>query len=719
MSNTLLEFLYIFDSKLHSATHKVEIDSLVSELSVISMQNLNSLSQQNPALYANALSIMQNITSTLSAKIIEFFKQGQLCNINYFHIYTLLWHILPQNSLDSTQRLGELTPFINIAKNALFVPNSDDVENALFIELLILAKMLQANSKDELLKIIKEYICLVSLLDINTPSSLQHSAFITEHFGTLGIDMEVFLESMREVLNGYFSHSQMQRRSIFNWQLHCFWNVPSFYNHKSWLDLYPQWREIFYKLLDSLKQSNYSDTQSLSEAMYIQFFIYHICGNSFESQMQWRDFNNEISRIGASNYEAFAKIQGIFGSFKSSESKSKIRIGILRDRLVNNSPYKVEFSLLKSLLSNEEFSFKYEIRIYTMKLIEKSEDDIAVINFYKSLGVEIIDCVSAFNTQGFYNSHLQKALAIKEALRNDEIDILISPNNGYSISDFIIATRSAKLQIFYSHGNFVYDICGIDSRMTHICSNKLSLSLEGYDFYGVPVKMDTRFYNPPIEQNLISQLRDTFPKNCTILGTIGRLVKLDSQTYWQCVVEIMQKFPTSIYLACGGGNVDSIKQHIKNIAESNADELLKRVYFCGYVDSVIYGHIIDLWLDSFPLEQGESRIEYVAKGGLSIVMSKESEIKRQERLSSFLAESKLDLDANELQKLKNMLFVDSLELNAFSESDYIAKALNLLDSTNEHKDRLRSINAYIRSVFDTHRENIGVYSFINALNTKN
>jgi hypothetical protein len=43
--------------------------------------------------------------------------------------------------------------------------------------------------------------------------------------------------------------------------------------------------------------------------------------------------------------------------------------------------------------------------------------------------------------------------------------------------------------------------------------------------------------------------------------------------------------------------------------------IIDRVYFEGYVDAHIYGHIIDIFLDSFPLEHGNSKWEFAVKDG--------------------------------------------------------------------------------------------------------
>lgn len=137
---------------------------------------------------------------------------------------------------------------------------------------------------------------------------------------------------------------------------------------------------------------------------------------------------------------------------------------------------------------------------------------------------------------------------------------------------------------------------------------------------------------------------------------------------------------------------------------------MKRIYFAGYVDSAIYGHLIDVWLDSFPLEQGESRIEYTAKGGIDLVMSKESQDERAKRITSWLEQWYHD-DQTTKQEIYNLITQEQLPLVAFSLEDYVSKAINLLHLLPDDLSRLRHIRVRIKGIFDQYRSELGVNAF--------
>lgn len=649
----------------HKIGTKSEIESFLKVLKQYNLSNLEEHYTKSPQEYRDfALSLRQSILQNI-------LKNGDVGNTQYLLLYLLFFPLQGKISQEEA-----LSPYIQTAKSHFLAQGLGDFENQMLLELEVLCLILDARCDEAM----KRYIQGISHLNIHSPTSGTSAEFIREFFPKMEISVDVFLESMQTLLQKeyYCSLPLQTARSILNWQLHCFWNVSSFFNHRSWLSLYPLWRELFYHYLQS------KSPEAMDHAVYMQFFIYHMCGNSFSSQEQWRNFNEEIDRVASKFYSSFALSQSLPQAQSSNEGK--ITIALLRDRIVENSPYKVEYSFLKQLLANKEFSEKYTLKIYLMSLLEKSENSQNALQSYQDLGIEICDVAPYCNQMGFYNSHLQKAMLLREMMIQDNVQILLSPNNGYGISDFLIASRVAKRQIFWSHGNFVYDVPELDGKITHICGNEIRVQREGYEFVGIPVVMDNAFYNPPISSELIAKARENFPKDKVILGTIGRLTKIDSLAYLNMVVRIMREFPKTIYLACGSGNTEEIKQKLQSILGDEYEEFMQRFYFCGYVNNVIFGHIIDFWLDSFPMEQGESRIEYVAKGGLSLVLVK---------------------DPSKVQKDWITMAVD--------EEDYYQKALHLLSLNQEQKRELVEGILGGLSRYNQRREELGVESMMEFL----
>lgn len=657
-------------NELQLCIYRSQLEKILKELQT---QDLNTMRD----LYHFASKEYLDFALLLRDKILDIvLKKGDIGESFYLVCYLVF------EPIKDLEPIKTLDPFIQTAQSHFLQPTLGDIENLMLLELEVLCLILLGQSHQA----IRRYIQGISHLEMHLNVMGRASDFIRECFPKMGITMEEFLESVQEILEPsyYLNLPILRARSILNWQLHCFWNVPNFFNHRSWLSLYPLWRDLFYHYL------NASEVEYLDHAVYMQFFIYHMCGNSYTSQQQWKEFCTQIDQIAHKRYEKFGKENGLFGLSKIEKNKdSKIIIGILRDRIVENSPYKVEYSFLKQLLSSEKFRNQYQVKIYLMSLLEKSDNAQNIIQNYQQLGIEIVDVGLEFNAKGFYNSHLQKALRLNEIIKKDEVEVLISPNNGYGISDFVLALRSAPKQIFWSHGNFVYDLPSIDSKITHICGNSTSITHEHCPFIGIPVVMDKRFYNPFVPETILKQHRLKYPENKRILGTIGRLTKIDSLPYLEMIVSLMKEFPDTIYLACGSGNIEEIQNKLKSILGREYQEFMQRFYFCGYVDSAVYGHLIDFWLDSFPMEQGESRIEYVAKGKLSLVLVK---------------------NPQNIQKEWKTMAID--------QEDYREKARYLLRLNDEERQMLLDEIMGGLARYNQKREELGIQSFLGLLNAK-
>jgi len=493
---------------------------------------------------------------------------------------------------------AELSDIPKIEKYRTILENG--FENASTQERVLLAKVL---------------FVLETWLDLNAPEKFTHRIlrlntsqinqsdieFFTNIFETF--EPETLIPILRDHIKKGSTLDGTELRSGFNWMLHKIWNIPTFYNHPIWKDLYDPLKSLIESLM---KQDR------VSETMYVEFFTYHFMGNNFHTIDEWREFNRNVTQKTAPFYQAHAKKLPPCNPKK----KDKKRIAFVKDRIVFNSPFQVEYSLFKSLMEQKEFTDHYEIAVYTFNQFEKSHDDPKCIDMLESIGVKVINPVQSFQPYAFYNDHYKKALKMRETLLKDDIDIMIA-GGVFPIVDFLYLSRTAPVQIYYSHGNCAFDIDGIDKRVSHFeqeckefrwniisvpMAKEFLVGTEGEKEVGLIIKED---------------YKRRFGEDVVILGTIGRLVKIDSDEYLKTIAKIMEQNPNTIYLACGGGNEDSIKDKIKKFGINE-----ERFIFNGLIKPHVYGWVIDVWPDSFPLRQGQSKNEYLAKGGVVVFMEK-------------------------------------------------------------------------------------------------
>ncbi len=517
--------------------------------------------------------------------------------------YIYLYNYYSLCNLHEDARYAAYEQFVD---QNLYSDGVSDMERVFLIVLRFFSAM--ANSRKDAFDKFLSSAMRLHLLEVG---SVGFSKYVSDFLNDSKIEFAEVFEIVSRLWDKefYFSLDKTMRRSIFNWSLHSLWLVQKYFNHPEWVGLYPKWKDILY---EHIKRNE------CDEAMYVHFFIYHKMGNSFQSQDEWKIFNDEIDRPASEYYKTWQESAKL-PKCKATQNSGKKIIGFLQDRLVMNSPFKVQYSLWKALLDSEEFRAQYDIKIYLMSYFEKSGNDEECLDMLQRLGIEVFDGAAPFYAKGVYHSHLEKALYIRERVLSDSVDILISPNNGYDISDFLVVGRVAPKQIYWSHGNAPYDIGGIDKRITHCALEDFGYKFENFT---VPMDMD-KFYNPAIPKQIIEIEKARYPKDTFVLGVISRLVKVDSDEYLETIAEIMHQNLNTIFIAAGGGNMESIRAKVERLGISD------RFYMPGHVDAHVYGHIIDLWCDTFPLEGGEALEEFRYKRKVYIIKSKNAQEARK------------------------------------------------------------------------------------------
>ena len=271
--------------------------------------------------------------------------------------------------------------------------------------------------------------------------------------------------------------------------------------------------------------------------------------------------------------------------------------------------------LFDALLKDSNFVEKYEIYVYSLAIVEKSLDDQEAIRELEELGVKV--CQAAFKSLDLYShyqSHLVRALAVREDMLKNGIDIALMTTNNYPEATFLRSARCAKKQIFWSHGNFQYDAKGIDKRISHFYREN------PYRYEKFDVVILDKFHKPEEEKNKekAREIRKKWSDEVVILGSIGRLVKLDNDEYISTIAKILKENPNTIYLACGSGYEESIKKRLVKY-----DVPLERFIFGGFVDAHVYGYVIDVYLNTFPEPSGEAASEFLKKGDDKFLVSLE------------------------------------------------------------------------------------------------
>jgi predicted O-linked N-acetylglucosamine transferase (SPINDLY family) len=353
--------------------------------------------------------------------------------------------------------------------------------------------------------------------------------------------------------------------------------------------------------------------------MYLENIIYSRAIHAVEYLTEdFKKIENDICRPCRKLYKEWIDSHKLLPCKSEVNKNGKIKIAIVKPSIAFNSPFKLEYSLTKNLMQDKTFRDRYEIYFYSMTLpdfgtIESEEKCTAMLN---EIGIKVEKTVEKYLEQGLAANRHKLVLEFREQLIKDEIDIIIYSDHLYSVGEFLFISRAAPKQIYWCHMNHEIDISEIDKRIIHYPPPPDSAFKDDFEFFDI--EQDEMFIKGDEEENkkAAKQIRKKFPENVIILGSIGRLVKVDNYDYLSAVAEILKSNPDTIYLACGEGNKNSIRKKLKQL---KIDE--NRFYFEGFVDVKVYRYVIDIYLNTFPFHSGEAIREFTAKDEESFVVS--------------------------------------------------------------------------------------------------
>ncbi|RXJ77276.1 hypothetical protein CRV03_06200 [Arcobacter sp. F155] len=363
--------------------------------------------------------------------------------------------------------------------------------------------------------------------------------------------------------------------------------------------IYEKKRENFQKMFEYLfKIFNMAISKEEDELIFYLYtplyYSNNIVSTDFDDYLR---FNNLVEK----KFEYYIKTSFIkryqIMPNTNKGKKGKVKIAFVPERLIEYSVYKVLYTLLNYLknLEVEIITFDLNFKELGGSLTEKQNELVL-------LGHNLIDCNKKFATNNsvFYST-VEKALKLREYIISNEIDILIGMS-GRPEYNFLFTTRTAPLQVYWSHGNSEYHIDGIDKKISHFDQRTKN---NEYQIFHLPINL--KDYQVEIDYSTVQTIRDIYPKNSFILGYIGRLLKIEDDDYLDCIASIMKENPNTIFLACGSGNQDTIRTKVNNLGIGD------RFFFTGHIDPNIYAYVIDLFLASF-VNGGAALDEYRNKG---------------------------------------------------------------------------------------------------------
>ncbi len=390
--------------------------------------------------------------------------------------------------------------------------------------------------------------------------------------------------------------------------------VLFFYTHIVNTHVSSQYIYFFKVLYNIFARAKSLNNIELMAYLYIPL-LFSFSNDINNNHKRQKDFNKKVNKVIEK-----AVLKNFKSEFKSEKKhEDKIKIGFMIERAVWHSVNQVNYGFLLNLKNTLEQTDKnIEVVILNLQYFEFLGGDSRVEEKFKSLGFEYINLHSALNIPSIpIYDIVDKSIKARDFIRDLNLDVLIMSPISHFTHIFLLNSRVAKKQIYWSHINCAVDVKGIDKRVSHF-----EQSCKEFDWEIIRFQMPQEILVGTEEdkqkgEKLKKEMLEKYGKDTIILGTMGRLIKIDNDEYLQTVAQIMKENPNTIYLACGSGDTKPIKEKLRKYG---IDE--NRFIFTGHINPHVYGWVIDIMLDTFPERQGQSMAEFTAKGGECVVLDR-------------------------------------------------------------------------------------------------
>jgi hypothetical protein len=203
-------------------------------------------------------------------------------------------------------------------------------------------------------------------------------------------------------------------------------------------------------------------------------------------------------------------------------------------------------------------------------------------------------------------SPAERIALTEAAIRADRPDVLMTDMNA-SLPAVLFERRSAPLQVFYQFGMPIWPLRNIDA-VFHVWD--FDRALVGFDQaicteLTIPYDL-TRFASTP-DPELVASERAQLPLG-RLIGTYGRLAKITPE-FLRAVTDAISDIPDVTVVLGGVGDADPINRTLAALGMIG-----RCVVLAHHVNGHVWGHLMDVFLDTFPQPGGASCLEVIAKG---------------------------------------------------------------------------------------------------------
>jgi predicted O-linked N-acetylglucosamine transferase (SPINDLY family) len=282
----------------------------------------------------------------------------------------------------------------------------------------------------------------------------------------------------------------------------------------------------------------------------------------------------------------------------SVPASKTLRICYLVQQLTVNGPYANGRNIYSLIMGHVQLDTPdVNIYVYVYGVIEKGL--IRELSSYPNVTIRFFGKVEGYT---------KKDAAIIESARRDQVDV--------AITELYLATplrlfsrRLAPVQVYFSMGFIPFDFPQVDNIFVvdSIYQKAMDYDIAPQKLKLIPYSLMPQFLVRTYSTPLINTEREKYPPAKIVFGALCRMEKV-SDEYLDVAARILRGVPNSILVIAGPHDKSRIVEKLHQL------QLQGRVFLPGVVDAHLYGYLFSVYLETFPVPNGQAALEVLAKG---------------------------------------------------------------------------------------------------------
>lgn len=220
---------------------------------------------------------------------------------------------------------------------------------------------------------------------------------------------------------------------------------------------------------------------------------------------------------------------------------------------------------------------------------------------FTELGVEVVHLDREVGNKN--SSYLKRFLIMRRMIEERGIHALVWISLGV-LMPFAFGLRIAPVQIWWSMKYHSLKFSAMDDRITDWGITRWH-DVVGEKWRNGVIGVDNWRDDSLIDEAV--SIREKY-KDKIVLATYGREEKLSDWYFLEMVSELLRRYPQTVFLWTGKCQPGIVNE----IFERNG--VLERTHFIGWVNTRLYAHVHDIFIDSYPFPCGFTAFQSMAAG---------------------------------------------------------------------------------------------------------